>query len=219
MFIEHLGSNPMFFFAVVITVVVSICVHELAHGITAVRLGDRTPIESGHMTLNPAVHMGLFSIMALLLAGISWGAMPVNPDRLRGRYGDAIVAVAGPVSNAILALLALTSLGLWYRFDGILDKGTPTGNLQYLLLIFGYVNIMLAMFNLIPIPPLDGSRILENFSDGYRTIAEHLTSTGASMMVFIVAFSSAGKVISPAAEWLRYLYVEFASGLTLVPPS
>ena len=216
MFIQHLGSNPMFFFAVVITVVVSICVHELAHGVTAVRLGDRTPIESGHMTLNPAVHMGLFSIMALLLAGISWGAMPVNPDRLRGRYGDAIVSVAGPVSNAVLALLALTSLGLWYRFDGILEKGTPTGNLQYLLLVFGYVSIMLAMFNLIPIPPLDGSRILANFSDGYKSLAETLNNTGASMMVFIIAFMAVGRVISPAAFSLRHRYLELVSGLELI---
>jgi Zn-dependent protease len=216
MFIEHLGSNPPYFFAVVITVVVSICIHELAHGVTAVRLGDRTPIESGHMTLNPAVHMGLFSILALLLAGISWGAMPVNPDRLRGRYGDAIVAVAGPVSNALLALLALTSVGLWFRFDGVLEKGMPAGNLQYLLLVFGYVNIMLAMFNLIPIPPLDGSRILANFSDGYKSLAETLNNTGASMMVFVIAFMSVGKVISPAAFQLRHRYLELVSGLQLV---
>jgi Zn-dependent protease len=217
MFIETLGRNPPYFFAVVITVVVSITVHELAHGVVAIWRGDRTPIERGHMTLNPVVHLGLFSVIALLLAGIAWGAMPIDPKRMRGRYAEALVALAGPVSNMLLAALSLTALGLWFRFEGdTLERGTPAGNLQYLLQVFGYVNIMLALFNLIPIPPLDGSRILENFSDGYRTIVEHLSMTGASMMVFIVAFSSAGKVIGPAAERIRHVFLEWVSGMQLI---
>src|SRR4051794_8117784 len=105
MFFEELQKDPRFFMAVVITVVVSICIHELSHGFMAIALGDRTPIESGHMTLNPAVHMGVFSVLCLLTAGIAWGSMPVDPTRLRGRYADALVAAAGPASNVVLALL------------------------------------------------------------------------------------------------------------------
>jgi Zn-dependent protease len=207
MFIKTLQTDPPFFFAVVITVVVSITIHELAHGVAAVWRGDRTPIEEGRMTLNPAVHMGVFSIIALLLAGIAWGSMPIDPKRMRGRYAESLVAFAGPLSNVALALISLTALGLWFRYGGILERGTPAGNLQFLLSVFGIYNIALAMFNLIPIPPLDGSRILENFSEGYRRISEHLTSSGASMIVFIVAFSAAGNVIMPAAFRLRRLYV------------
>jgi Zn-dependent protease len=218
MFIQALQTDPPFFFAVVITVVVSITIHELAHGVTAVWRGDRTPIETGHMTLNPAVHLGLFSVIALLIAGIAWGSMPIDPRRMKGRYAEAVVAFAGPLSNLLLALLSLTALGLWFRYDDILERGTPAGNLQFLLSVFGVFNIALALFNLIPIPPLDGSRILENFSDGYRRISEHLTSTGASMIVFIVAFSAAGKVIMPAAVRLRHMCIELVSGLDLVPP-
>lgn len=217
MFIETLQTDRAFFFAVVITVVVSISIHELAHGVVAVWRGDRTPIESGHMTLNPAVHLGAFSVIALLIAGIAWGLMPVDPRRMRGRYAEALVAVAGPVSNALLALLSLTALGLWFRFeDDILPRGTPAGNLQFLLSVFGSVNISLALFNLIPIPPLDGSRILENFSDAYKKVAEHLSTTGASMIVFIIAFSAAGKVILPAAHYLRHVWLELVSGMELV---
>ena len=219
MFIQTLQTDPPFFFAVVITVVVSITIHELAHGVAALWRGDRTPVETGHMTLNPAVHMGPFSMIALLLAGIAWGSMPVDPTRLRGRFAEAWVAFAGPLSNMLLALVSLTALGLWFRYGGILERGTPAGNLQFLLSVFGVFNIALALFNLIPVPPLDGSRILENFSDGYRRISEHLTSTGASMLVFIVAFSAAGNVIMPAAFRLRYLWVELVSGINLVPPS
>ena len=217
MFIQYLEKDRAFFFAVVITVVVSITLHELAHGVAAVWRGDRTPIEEGHMTLNPAVHMGVFSVIALLIAGIAWGLMPVDPRRMRGRYAEAIVAAAGPASNALLALLSLTALGLWFRYDGeTLPRGTPAGNLQYLLAVFGMVNISLALFNLIPIPPLDGSRILENFSESYKKVAEHLSTTGASMLVFIVAFSAAGRVIAPAAARARHVWLELVSGIPLV---
>ena len=214
MFIQWLQTDPPFFFAVVITVVVSITIHELAHGAVAMWRGDRTPVETGHMTLNPAVHMGPFSIVALLLAGIAWGSMPVDPTRMRGRFAEAMVAFAGPLSNLLLALVSLTALGLWFRFDGILERGTPGGNLQFLLTVFGVYNIALALFNLIPIPPLDGSRILENFSDGYRRISEHLMTSGASMIVFIVAFSAAGNVIFPAAVRLRDLYIGWILNLS-----
>jgi Zn-dependent protease len=111
MFIQSLQSNPRFFFAVVITVVVSITIHELAHGVVAVWRGDRTPIDEGHMTLNPAVHMGPFSIIALLVAGIAWGAMPINPSRIRGRFGEALVAAAGPGSGSPLVSVELRHLG------------------------------------------------------------------------------------------------------------
>jgi Zn-dependent protease len=210
MFIEMLRTDPPFFFAVVITVVVSITIHELAHGVVAVRLGDRTPIETGHMTLNPAVHMGLFSIITLLLAGIAWGAMPISPNRVRGRFGESLVALAGPVSNVLLALIALTALGFWWRFGDYLPRGTPAGNFQYLLRVFGIVNLNLALFNMIPIPPLDGSKIMENLSQSYRKLAGHLQQGGASMIIFVIVFSAAGNVIFPLAgkiarAWLRLI--------------
>ena len=216
MFIQSLQTNPPFFFAVVITVVVSITIHELAHGVTAVWCGDRTPIEEGHMTLNPAVHMGAFSIIALLLTGIAWGLMPINPLRMRGRYSEALVAFAGPLSNVLLALLSLTALGLWYRYgEEVLPRGTPAGNLQFLLWVFGYINVSLAFFNMIPIPPLDGWRILENFSEGYRKIAQALNETGASIMIFVIAFSAAGKVILPAARNAGQAWLELVCGFPL----
>jgi Zn-dependent protease len=214
MFILELQRDPTFFFAVVITVIVSITIHELAHGVVAIWRGDRTPIETGHMTPNPVVHLGLFSVIALLMAGIAWGAMPINPNRIRGKYGEALVAVAGPISNVLLALLSLTALGLWWRHTGhSLERGTPAGNLQYLLQVFGLVNIVLAIFNMIPAPPLDGSKILENISPGYRDWIERLHATGASVVVLIFAFALSGRVIFPAAQQLRLHWLELVSGL------
>jgi Zn-dependent protease len=212
MLIEMLGDEKTrpYFFAVVITVIVSITIHELAHGVAAVWLGDRTPIETGHMTLNPAVHLGPFSVIALLLAGIAWGAMPVNPDRMRGRHGDAWVSLAGPFSNAVLALLSLGALALWWKHAGPIEQGTPAGNGQFFLEVFGTTNIVLALFNLIPLPPLDGSRILQSFSAGFRRLVENLGNSGASMIVFLILFSTAGNFLWPLAqrislEWIRVI--------------
>src|SRR5688500_10494240 len=168
MLIERLAEDPGSFFAIVIVVVISICLHVLAHGIVAVWLGDDTPIESGHMTLNPLVHMGPFSIIALLLMGIAWGAMPVDRSRLRGKYAEALVAAAGPAANVLISLVTLTALGLWLRsgdFDQELTQTATNG--RDLLWTFGFFNIALAIFNLLPLPPLDGSRILANFSRWY----------------------------------------------------
>lgn len=192
MFLEYLQTNQRFFFAVVITAVVSITLHELAHGIVAIWYGDRTPIETGHMTLNPVVHMGGMSLLLLVVAGISWGLMPVNPRRMRGRDAEAMVALAGPVSNILLALIALTILGLWMRFAQA-DPGTMAFNARYFLLIFGGENVALALFNLIPIPPLDGSRVLAHYSPGYARMMFNVQQQ--IVIVFLVVFFFVGPKI------------------------
>lgn len=210
MFIEYLSKNPRFFFAAVIAVVFSICLHELAHGLAAVRLGDRTPIETGHMTLNPLVHMGVHSILAMLIMGIAWGAMPVNERRLRGRLAPALVAAAGPAMNALLAIITLTSLGLWHRFAEFGGEvPDQVNNAWYLLWIFGYMNVVLLLFNLIPIPPLDGSRILMNFNQAYRNAILGIRSAGAIMLVAMLA---AGYFISPVANRIAEAYLSLIQG-------
>lgn len=210
MFIEYLKSNPEFFFAAMIAVVFSICLHELAHGLTAIRLGDRTPIETGHMTLNPLVHMGIPSLLGMLLMGIAWGAMPVDERRLRGRYAPALVAAAGPAANVLLALLALTTLGLWQRYV-VYEETVPATveNTWYLLRVFGRMNTMLAIFNLIPIPPLDGSRILMNFNQAYR---HAMLRRQSSLVIMLVVMFFAGSFISRLAVWLAEAYLRIIRG-------
>jgi len=214
MFLEELQKDPRFFMAVVITVVVSICIHELAHGIVAIMLGDRTPIESGHMTLNPAVHMGIVSVICLLMAGIAWGAMPVDPRRLRGRYADALVAAAGPASNVLMALLAIVGLGLWQRWDWQLLSGADqqVENIRYFLYVFGIVNFNLALFNLIPVPPLDGSRIVGNFSQSYAKIMQTVSMTGGFLVMFVLVFSAAGTFTQPVARNMAMRVLQLSRG-------
>lgn len=189
MFFELLQTDPRTFAVVVITVMFSICLHELAHGWVAIWYGDRTPIETGHMTFNPLVHMGWMSMLLLAVAGIAWGLMPVNPSRMRGRYAAAVVALAGPAMNALLAVLAIAALGLWERMDhGTVEPSLLVANLRFFLWVLGTINITLLLFNLIPVPPLDGSRVLAEVSPGYASFLDRTMRNGTLGIAFLVLF-------------------------------
>ena len=145
-------------------VIASIVLHELGHGIAALWEGDTTPRDTGHMTINPIVHMGWFSIIALLIMGIAWGLMPVNPSRFRhGRRGWAVVAAAGPTVNLLLSGLCIVLRALVIRYANFAEP--LSGNLETFLVVGGCLNIYLMIFNLMPVPPLDGSMILSGFSN------------------------------------------------------
>lgn len=181
MFIQYLESNPVFYASVVVGMIVSIVLHELAHGWAAIRQGDDTPRLLGHMTPNPVTHMGPIGLGAVFLIGIGWGMMPVNRTNFRSRYGDAIVSFAGPAINLVLAAVGLAALGLWQRNGGI-DLTDTQANLQMALFFFGYLNIALFIFNLAPVPPLDGCRILANFNHRYdRWLVENEAQYGHIM--------------------------------------
>ena len=172
-------------------VIFSITLHELAHGWMALWEGDDTPRTSGHMTANPVVHMGVPSLIMFALAGIAWGQMPVNPTRFRRhgrRLGDAIVSAAGPAMNLLIALLCLIALVLWLKF------GDATGDTLYrnaaTFLFYGIgLNLILAPFNLLPIPPLDGSRILAGFSRRAEALFSQPNASTIGLMAFLLIFA------------------------------
>ncbi|CAN5745478.1 hypothetical protein BH11PLA1_BH11PLA1_07240 [soil metagenome] len=192
-------GGPGFVVAWCAWVVVSICLHELAHGYAAIRLGDDTPIRTGHMTWNPIVHMGMTSLILFAAVGIAFGAMPVDTSRLRGRYGETIVAAAGPAMNLLLALLCVVVIGVTgalARADRLAD---PTA--KSILLFFlagGSLNVALLFYNLLPIPPLDGWRIAGGF---YRPMREWGRGPnallGALTAFFLVSMVLGGRLF----EW------------------
>lgn len=144
-------------------VLFSISLHELAHGWAALWQGDQTPRELGHMTWNPWVHMGGFSLAMFALIGIAWGMMPTQPHRFRsGRRGWVVVAAAGPAMNIALALVTLSALALFVHVGP--QEGLFAERLNMFLFTGGWLNIILAGLNLLPVPPLDGSRILSGLS-------------------------------------------------------
>lgn len=173
MIIQYLlDGEAVLYTCIVFSIVVSVVLHELAHGVVAIWEGDRTPIELGHMTLNPMVHMGGMSLVAAFVIGMAWGAMPVTPLRFRHRrFGDILVSLAGPAANILLAVVALVIFGVFGTSDPA--PGFET-NFQMLLWTFGYLNVGLAIFNLGPVPPLDGSRVLSGISSRYRRFVDNL---------------------------------------------
>jgi len=188
MFIRNLTEDPQFFVFVVVTMVLSVVLHELAHGWAAIWQGDRTPIEQGHMTIDPRVHMGIPSLLMLVFVGMCFGAMPVDPSRFKNRYSDIIVSAAGPLMNLLLAFLALTGLGLWNIATDIRAAGTTVHNWRDFLWFFGYANIGLCIFNLLPIPPLDGSTVLAGMHKGYRRLIASVREPSMFLAALVVVF-------------------------------
>lgn len=148
--INLLSSNPTAFVIIASALLLSLTVHEFAHAYVADRLGDSTPRRYGRVTLNPVKHLDPFGTLLILLVGFGFARpVPINPFNL-GRWGTMWVAAAGPISNLLLAVVCVVLLKLLPLSDFTLTV------LLYVLSI----NVLLAVFNLIPIPLLDGSRIL-----------------------------------------------------------
>ncbi|MBO5938326.1 MAG: site-2 protease family protein [Clostridia bacterium] len=143
-------------------VLIALCVHETAHGFIAYKLGDPTARNLGRLTLNPAKHLDPIGFICMLLFGFGWAKpVPINTRYFKNPKRDmAISALAGPVSNLLLAVVFALLMKLYFSFFA-LQISTEIQYFVYLFLLLGIrLNITLAVFNLIPIPPLDGSRIL-----------------------------------------------------------
>jgi len=210
----------------VIPLMLAIVLHEIAHGWTARALGDPTAAEQNRLSLNPLRHVDpvgtiiLPGILKLVGAPVFGWAKPVPVDkwRLRNpRFGMMAVAIAGPGMNLVLALLAAICMGLLAR--PFVEGGQPSEgwvfvalNLQNFLLI----NIFLALFNLLPIPPFDGSHIVEGLLPERAAAAYDRLRVFGFPLLFILLIgvptlfpelSIVEKVVLPPVEWLHGLYI------------
>ena len=166
--LENRGSvsfaNLLFMLAAyAVMVLVILPVHELAHAFAAHKLGDDTAKWNGRLTLNPTAHLDLQGTLMLVLFGVGYARpVPINPYNFRNaRKGMALSALAGPVSNL---LMAVVSVGLFRLCVALIPNAMVLGYLYLILIdVFAWINIRLAIFNLLPIPPLDGSKIFGYF--------------------------------------------------------
>lgn len=156
MILSLLFEQPLVFVGWAIAMVLAISFHEFAHALTATYLGDQTARLQGRLTVNPLSHLDPIGTVLMLTVGFGWGKpVPFNPYNLKfKRFGPALVALAGPLSNLLMLLVAL----LFYKFGYPLLDLAPENGLQVFLELFIMINLVLMVFNFVPIPPLDGSK-------------------------------------------------------------
>lgn len=201
----------MDFLVIIPVLLFSVVVHEVAHAWQALREGDTTARDLGRITLNPIPHLDpvgsiLVPVVLHLLPGnflFGWAKpVPVNPRNFRHqRAGDIRVSLAGIVANLGLAILCALGLALLGSLDGVFPPGEQPGATVFSILTYGvFINLILAYFNLIPIPPLDGSHVLrhllpESLRDGYRAMGRYGIGI---LFLTLVAFPGAiSAVLSP----------------------
>ena len=202
---------------VLIVILLSMTIHEAMHAFTGYALGDNTAKEEGRLTLNPIRHIDpvmtilLPLIMVILHAPVFGGAKPVpfNPNRVRfGDWGAALVAISGPITNLIIAFIAF-GVGV---FSGVIDNAGAVQSTIFGLIISTAVSVNLGffVFNMLPIPPLDGSRILYAVApNSVRSVMQKIEQNGVLLvMIIVVLFSDViGQVMSGCIQAILHVFM------------
>jgi Zn-dependent protease len=209
----------------VIAVVCAITIHEFSHAYCAYQLGDDTAKRHGRLTLNPIKHFDIFGTLMLLLVYVGWAKpVPINPYNFKDmKIGCALTAAAGPASNFLVAIIiAMVYRSIFHVETAGLEAFRPTGIMQslnhgivqYALIFTVFINVALGLFNLIPIPPLDGSRIVGAFmSDRMFFIWSSWERKGMVLLMIIFATSFIfqlniiGRVIYPPLMYILRLLI------------
>ncbi|EKE02545.1 MAG: peptidase M50 [uncultured bacterium] len=205
-----LNNPPAFFialFVLILPLLISITVHEWSHGMTAYLFGDPTPKQQGRLTFNPLAHLDPVGTLMLFIVGIGWAKpIEINPENIPGRTKQMLVALAGPASNFVMAILFSIILYVMSQyFDINLTAFEPEtgiiGILAWFLNIIIQINIILGLFNMLPIPPLDGSNFVkwflpENIAEAYyRKLAPF-----GMFILLLLLFTGAFRYIWAAAR-------------------
>jgi len=204
-----LGFGDPFTIAItLVSVLIAATCHEFAHALVADRLGDPTPRALGRLSLNPLVHLDLLGTLFFVVFGFGWAKpVPVNPRHFADpRRGMLQVALAGPLANITIAFL----VGALLRLPDL--PGGPVAGEKLSSLV--WINIILAVFNLIPIPPLDGSRILESLLGGRQALTYARLQPYGTLLLLVLLYSGAvGRVMLPAVRWLYHASTAGLPGL------
>ncbi len=193
LFILRAFTDTKEFFMITLVVIFSICLHEFFHAWTAMKLGDTTAADRGHLTLNPLKQMGPISIIMFLVLGFAWGAVPVDNYvlRARNRHAPAIVALAGPATNFGLFLIGFFSFGFLYpRIWNLMENEIAGQTITEFFLILGCYNAFLCIFNLLPIPGLDGWAALTEYVPRMKSLSSEFAKGVTIFLIFLFLFLS-----------------------------
>lgn len=182
---------PLLAIVWILAIVAALTVHEFSHALVGRILGDTTAEREGRLTLNPLAHIDPIGFLMLLVAGFGWAKpVPFNPYALKHPTRDAVlIALAGPASNIVFGLLS----GAVFAALVMTGVVAATSALAIFLVVFMYINGVLAVFNVIPLPPLDGSKLMDAFfaATRQRALAEAYAKFG-SLLLIILVLASAG---------------------------
>jgi len=199
-----MSFDPSHWLLILPGIIVGLTVHEYAHARVADYLGDYTSAYSGRLTLNPLAHIDLMGFLMLMLAGFGWAKpVPINPLKFRGnmRTGVALVSLAGPAANVVMAFTGALIFFLSF------PQGGPANSLGIQMLQgVIWINLVLAAFNLIPIPPLDGSKIFASilpaqFGDAFLQLERY----GPLLLIVLIFSGFTGKLLNPLLTVLSNL--------------
>ena len=196
MLLGLLQSAPLVFALIAVILLYSLALHELGHAWVADRVGDKTARNLGRVTLNPLKHLDPIGTLLILAVGFGWAKpVPIRPANFRNyRVGMFLVSIAGVVVNVLIALLCLVTLrALGINLGNVQQifpqNGALTNPLAYGLFFAAQINILLAVFNLFPIPPLDGSKVLQAFAPAsWQRAMWQLERYGFFIVIALVAF-------------------------------
>lgn len=187
-------NNPILFIGFILGILSAITIHESAHAWVAYKLGDPTAKLAGRISANPLKHLDMFGTIMLLLAGFGWGKpVPVNLSNLKSKWDEVKIAYAGAISNFLLAI----TLSLLVKFLPL-----PLDIIQVIIIII-QINIVLMIFNILPVPPLDGSKILKVIlpEDAYRTLLSLSTPLFIAFLIFLYASPFVTNIISSSTQF------------------
>lgn len=195
--------------------ILGLTVHEFSHAKMANRLGDPTPDNQGRLTLNPLAHIDLTGMVCLIFAGFGWGkAVQVDPSYFRNPPRDnMLVALAGPVSNLILAFILFIIFPFAYYF--FLPGNTTLNEIMYtMILLAAQINLCLFAFNLLPFPPLDGSKILSYFLKGKaREFIWNLERYSLFIIAILFITNIPSLLISPVVNYIGTFMINVSEKL------
>ena len=216
-------ANPGMLFSLLISVpgvLIAITFHEFAHAFVADRLGDDTARREGRLSLNPFDHLDPIGTVLLLFAGFGWGKpVHVNPRnytrKMSMEKGEALVSIAGPVMNFLLAIIfAIIYYGIYKLADTSFLLSTMGGIIMRLIIATVSINVGLGLFNLIPLPPLDGSKVIMPFLP-YKAKEFFINNEQIFYIVFVVLWITGltSVIISPAIQTVGSWILNLAAAI------